>query len=94
MAVVRNAGLGKIQFSGTYAGTSNKWTENLAYTPINFGNPNPSQDATIDGSVEPGVDTEKAAADLLNICAGIASLTNGTFEDLSVRYDVKIYNTP
>jgi len=86
-----NPGLGKIQFIGTYGGVSTKWTENLAYTPINFGNPNTTQDVIIDGQQVTGVNTDNAAEDLKTFCNAIASLTNGTFADLIVRYDVNIY---
>lgn len=86
-----NPGLGKIQFIGTYGGVSTKWTENLAYTPINFGNPNTTQDVTIDGQQVTGVDTDNAAEDLKDFCRALANLTNGTFADLIIRYDVNIY---
>lgn len=94
MAIQRDHGLGKIQFVGTYGGVSTKWTENLAYTPVNFGDSAATQDVNIDGQQVTGLDTNKAAADLFQFCQNLAGLTTGTFADLIVRYDVKFYNVP
>lgn len=94
MSINRDPGLGKIQFVGTYGGVSTKWTENLAYTPINFGNPNATQDAYIDGQQVTNIDTAQAAQNLFTFCQNLAGLTTGTFADLIVRYDVKFYNVP
>lgn len=94
MAISRDYGLGKIMFVGSSNGGASKWTENLAYTPINFGNPNATQDAYIDGQQVTNIDTAQAAQNLFTFCQNLANLTTGTFEDLTVRYDVRFYNVP